>query len=140
MAATKSPWTHCGVIIEKNSGLFVLEAVEPVKLTPYNSWKNKGRLGVVSVKRYTESPVKIKYNNYVGKHYDLQFMFDNGKWYCSELIYDIYKNQLNVELCKPHKISDFTIVGAQSIMKKRGIQETQLVVSPSDLYNSPYLY
>lgn len=140
MAVTKSPWTHCGIIIEKPDGLFVLEAVEPVKLTLYSQWKSKGRFGLVSTKRYTESPITINYKSYIGAHYDTQFKFNNAKWYCSELIYDIYKNQFNVELCVPHKINDYTLIGVESIMKKRGIQPTQLVVSPSDLYSSKYLY
>ena len=139
IAATHSPWSHCGVIIEKPDGLYVLEAVSTVKLTPYDQWVKRGKGGIAKMKRYTEDRVKIKYSKYLGKSYDTAFKFDNGKWYCSELVYDIYKQQLGVELCKPRPVSDYNISGAQEQMKKRGISTSQLVVAPSDIYDSKQL-
>ena len=32
--STKSQWSHCGIIIEKADGLYVLEAINRVSLTP----------------------------------------------------------------------------------------------------------
>lgn len=139
MTATMSPWGHCGIIIEKPDGLYVLEAVEPVKLTDYETWKKHGRFGIVSTKRYTDSALKVNYKPYLGLHYDSQFKFNNGKWYCSELIYDIYLKQYNVELCEPRKVEDYMIGKLAPIMKRRGINKKQLVVAPSDLYNSEQL-
>ena len=134
--ATQSQWSHCGIIIEKPDGLYVLEAITTVSLTPYQQWVERGRGKRVSVKRYTEEPIKIKYSKYMGKPYDLAFKFDNGKWYCSELVYDIYKRQLGVELCKPRPVSDYMISGLDKVLTKRGIDKNQLVVAPSDLYDS----
>ena len=134
--ATRSPWSHCGIIIEKPDGLYVLEAISTVCLTPYQQWVERGRGKRVSVKRYTEEPIKIKY---LGKPYDLAFKFDNGKWYCSELVYDIYKRQHGVELCKTRPVSDYVISGLDKVLAKRGIDKNQLVVAPCDLYNSKQL-
>lgn len=136
IAATRSPWSHCGIIVEKSDGLYVLEAVSTVKLTPYDQWVKRGKGGIARMKRYTEDPVKIKYSKYLGKSYDSAFKFGNDKWYCSELVYDIYKRQLGVELCKPRPVSDYHVSKAKNLMKKRGISKDQLVVAPSDLYNS----
>ena len=83
IAATDSKWSHCGIIIEKPDGLYVLEAISPVSLTPYQQWVERGKGKRVGVKHYTDEPVKIKYRKYLGKPYDLAFKFDNGKWYCS---------------------------------------------------------
>lgn len=139
MLATKSQWSHCGIIIEKSDGLYVFEAISTVSLTPYQEWVNRGRGKRVGVKRYTDKPVKIKYRKYLRKPYDLAFKFNNGKWYCSELIYDVYKKQLGVELCKPRPVSDYVILGLDKVLKKRGINKDQLVVAPSDLYESELL-
>lgn len=137
--ATKSQWSHCGIIIEKPDGLFVLEAISTVSLTPYQQWVERGRGKRVSVKRYTEEPIKIKYSKYLGKQYDKAFKFGNNQWYCSELVYDIYKRQLGVELCKPRPVSDYVITGLDKILTKRGIEKDQFVVAPSDLYGSKRL-
>lgn len=45
--ATGSPWSHCGIIIEKDNKLYVLEASNVVKLTPFQKWKERGRFGIV---------------------------------------------------------------------------------------------
>ena len=137
--ATKSQWSHCGIIIEKPDGLYVLEAITTVSLTPYQQWVERGRGKRVRVKRYTEDPIKIKYSKYLGKQYDKAFKFGNSKWYCSELVYDIYKRQLGVELCEPRPVSDYVISGLDKILTKRGIDKNQLVVAPSDLYDSELL-
>ncbi|MBQ6079937.1 MAG: hypothetical protein IJK93_06630 [Muribaculaceae bacterium] len=139
IAATSSPWSHCGIIIEKDNGIYVLEAVSTVKLTPYNQWVKRGKGGIAKMKRYTEESVKIKYSKYLGKPYDTAFKFGNDMWYCSELVYDIYKQQLGIELCAPRPVSDYNITGAEKVLKKRGISKNQLVVAPNDLYNSKQL-
>ena len=75
----------------------------------------------------------------------MAFRFDNDKYYCSELIYDIYKNQLGIELCKPKKVSDYLILWTDKLpkiekaMKKRGITKEQYAVAPVDIFNSEYL-
>lgn len=53
--ATGSVYTHCGIVVEKKDGLYVLEAVGPVKLTPLNAWKDRGLLNHVRTKRVLES-------------------------------------------------------------------------------------
>ena len=74
-----------------------------------------------------------------------QLFFDNDKFYCSELIYDIYKNQLGIELCKPKKVSDYLILGLSNLpqlekdMEKREITKEQYVVAPVDIFESDYL-
>ena len=49
-------------------------------------------MGRYKRRRVLNKPVKIKYAKYLGKRYDLAFKFNNDKCYCSELIYDIYKD------------------------------------------------
>lgn len=82
--ATGSKWSHCGVVVEKDKKLYVLEASKVVRLTPLQQWIKQGKDEKVKMMRVKKDPVKIKYNKYLGKSYDLAFKFDNGKWYCSE--------------------------------------------------------
>ncbi len=137
--AQGSPYTHCGIIIEKPDGLYVLEAVSQSKLTPWKEWKRRGRLGYVATRRVVDEPVKINYRKYLGQPYDLAFRFDNGKLYCSELIYEVYRRELGITLCKPHKVSHYHLTwwpSIKKVMRRRGISRKQEAVAPVDILES----
>ena len=142
---TRSHITHCGIVVIKNGKPFVLETLKTLVLTPLDKFIARGKDGRYWLKRSNKDNIKIKYNSYLGKPYDLAFKFDNGKFYCSELIYDIYIKQLEIELCKPKKIGDYLILGTDELpkiekaMKKRGITKEQYAVAPVDIFNSEHL-
>lgn len=131
--ATGSVWSHCGIVIEKGGQLYVLEASNVVKLTPLDEWKDRGKFHAIKSKRVFDTPVKIKYSKYLGQPYDLAFKFNNGKMYCSELVYEIYKKQFGIELCTPQPIKSYHTLGLKKKMSQRGMNQGQLVVAPSDL-------
>ena len=143
--ATRSKISHCGIIVMKNSKPYVLETLKTLVLTPLDKFIARGVDGKYWLKRSHKENIKIKYGSYLGKPYDLAFKFDNGKFYCSELIYDIYKNQLGIELCEPKKVSDYLILGTDKLpqiekaMKKRGITKEQYAVAPVDIFESDLL-
>ncbi len=64
--ATGSPWSHCGIVVEKPDGLYVLEASSTVRLTPLDKWKKQGKFELISSRRVLDYPVKIKYKKYLG--------------------------------------------------------------------------
>lgn len=142
---TRSTITHCGVVVMKDGKPYVLETQKTLVLTPLKKFIARGKDGKYWHKRPKLDNIKIKYSGYLGKSYDLAFKFDNGKFYCSELIYDVYLNQLGVELCKPKKIDDYLILGTHRIpkikraMEKRGITMEQYAVAPVDVFNSKEL-
>lgn len=142
---TRSMITHCGIVVMKGGKPYVLETQRTIVLTPFDKFIARGKDGKYWLKRSKKDNIKIKYNSYLGKPYDLAFKFDNGKFYCSELIYDIYKNQLGIELCKPKKVGDYLILGTdelpkiEKVMKKRGITKEQYAVAPVDIFNSEHL-
>ena len=142
---TRSTITHCGIVVMKDGKPYVLETQKTLVLTPLKKFIARGKDGKYWHKRPELDNIKIKYSGYLGKPYDLAFKFDNGKFYCSELIYDVYLNQLGVELCKPKRIDDYLILGAHRIpkikraMKKRGITMEQYAVAPVDVFNSKEL-
>ena len=143
--ATQSTISHCGIIIIKDGKPYVLETLKTLVLTPLDKFIARGKDGKYWLKRSNKENIKIKYGSYLDKPYDLAFKFDNDKFYCSELIYDIYKNQLGIELCEPKKVSDYLILGTGKIpqiekaMKKRGIAKDQYAVAPVDVFESVYL-
>ena len=143
--ATRSSITHCGIIVTKNGKTYVLETLKTLVVTPLDKFIARGEGGKYWLKRSNKENIKIEYGSYLGKPYDLAFKFDNDKFYCSELIYDIYKNQLGIELCEPKKVSDYLMIGIDKLpqiemaMKKRGITMEQYAVAPVDIFESDYL-
>ena len=143
-AATRSSITHCGIIVMRNGEPYVLETLKTLVVTPLDEFIARGKDGKYWLKRSKLEDIKIEYKHYLGKPYDLAFKFDNDIFYCSELIYDIYKNQLGIELCKPKKVSEYLILGTEHIqqienaMKQRDISTEQYVVAPVDIFKSEY--
>ena len=143
--ATRSKITHCGIVVMKNGKPYVLETLKTLVVTPLDKFIARGEDGKYWLKRSNKENIRIKYGSYLGKPYDLAFKFDNDKFYCSELIYDIYKNQLGIELCKPQKVNDYLILGTSNLpqikkaMKKRGITQEQYAVAPVDIFESNHL-
>lgn len=135
--ATMSNKTHCGIIVEKDSKLYVLETLGTIKLTPLQTFIDRGLFKKYWVKRGINKP--INYQKYLGIPYDLAFKFDNGKYYCSELVYTIYSEQFGIELCKPKQLKCYNTLGLQNHITRRGMSTTQYVVAPSDLFKSKYL-
>lgn len=143
--ATRSKISHCGIIVMRNGKPYVLETLKTLVITPLDKFIARGEGGKYWLKRSKKENIKIKYDSYLGKPYDLAFKFDNGKFYCSELVYDIYKNQLGIELCMPKKVSAYLILGTDKLpvikkaMEKRGITQNQYAVAPVDIFESEYL-
>ena len=137
--ATMSPWTHCGVIVYKNSKPYVLEASNVVKLTPLNDFINKGLGRIYSVYRYTDESVSISYDQYLSRKYDSSFSWNNNLYYCSELVWKIYNNQLNVTLCTPQPLSFYNTLGLSKMIKRRNISDKSVFVAPVDLVHSKLL-
>ena len=149
--AQHSKWTHCGIVFHIGEKAYVYEAVEPVKYTPLKDWIARGKNGVYCAKRL-ESPlsastiekmkaVGIKYK---GKHYDTLFQWSDNKMYCSELIWKIYAQGANIELCTPSHFSDYPITApaVQKLIKKRygnSFNPDEPVVSPYALFKSELL-
>lgn len=137
--ATMSPWTHCGIIISKNNKYYVLEASNVVKLTPLDDFINRGLNKSYTVYRYTDEPVKISYKQYLGRKYDSTFSWNNNLYYCSELVWKIYKDQLGIELCVPKTLSSYNTFGLSKLIRKRKISDKALFVAPSDIIHSKLL-
>ncbi len=121
--ATNSKYSHVGIIFKSNTDkendFIVLEAVQPVKFTPLKEWIKRGENSHFVVKRLKDADkiltdkaiqkMKDTGKNLLGKNYDLYFEWSDEKIYCSELVWKIYKEVLNIQLGKLEKLSSFDI-------------------------------
>ncbi len=152
--ATNSKFSHCGIIFFVNGGQFVLEAVQPVKITPLEEWITHGKEHKYVVKRLKNADkilneealekMKTYGKQLLGKEYDAYFEWTDNRIYCSELIWKIYKNGAGIELSKPKQLKDFNLTDerVQKILKERygnDIPLEEKVVAPSDLVDSDLL-
>lgn len=152
--ATKSVYTHCGIIYEKDNNFYVYEAVQPVKLSPIKTWIKSGKDKHFVVKRLKDADkiltkkVLQRMENYgtqfQGKDYDIYFSWSDDKIYCSELIWKIYKEATGLEIGKLQKLKDFDLTSpeVQQKMKERYGNKIPLeenVISPASMYESELL-
>lgn len=152
--ATRSIYSHCGIIyIEKNK-VYVYEAVGPVKMTPFNEWIQHGKDSKYVVKRLknasTEltpaifSKIKASGAKYKGKSYDIYFGWSDDKIYCSELVWKIYKQGANIEVGKLQKLKEFDLSSKEvkAILKERYGEDVpldEIVISPKSIFDSELL-
>ena len=142
---TRSKITHCGIIVMRGGKPYVLETLKTLVLTPLDKFIARGEDGKYWIKRSSMENIKIKYAKYLGKPYDLAFKFDNGRFYCSELVYDIYQKQLGIQLAEPRQVKDYLILFTDRLpkikraMKRRCISKEQYAIAPVDIFNSDYL-
>lgn len=134
---TRCKWTHCGIFVNTPDGVQVLEASKVVKLTPIDEFIARSKNGDYRIVTILDD-ITIDYEKYLGIPYDLEFKFNNGKYYCSELIYDIFKDN-GMILCDTKKVSDYPLTKlpqVKELMKKRNIQMDYETVSPKDVMNA----
>lgn len=152
IAATGSPYTHCGIVFLQNNRLMVLEAVQPVTVSTVEGFYSRGKPEGFAVKRL-KSPVKPdayqKARDWaakqVGLNYDARFLWGDDKMYCSELVWKVFK-QAGVELCAVKKFKDYQLERPEvrRIIEQRfggmeNVPMNEKVVAPSDLADSKLL-
>lgn len=150
-AATKSKYSHVGIIILKNKKPYVFEAVEPVKYTELQVWINRGQNKHYVIKRLesglseaAEKKLQQDAKAFEGKHYDLVFEWSDNKIYCSELVWKLYKSAADIELAPLAKLGSFDLThpAVKTKLKERygnKIPLDEKVIAPSALFDSSYL-
>lgn len=152
--ASRSPYSHCGIIYSLKGRYFVFEAIQPVSLTPLEKWIARGKDGHYVVKRLKNaqkvlSPevldkmTKIA-QGFMGKSYDLYFEWSDDRIYCSELIWKVYQRAAGIEIGQLERLSDFDLShpAVKSKLKERygkRIPMDERVISPKAIYESPLL-
>jgi uncharacterized protein YycO len=152
--ATRSIYSHCGIIYKVDTGYVVFEAVQPVKITPLAEWIARGKDGKFVIKRLKNadqvltpsaiSKMKQAGDPFMGKNYDLTFEWTDDKIYCSELVWKVYQRGTGVEIAKLEKIRDFDLTN-EVVMKMlherygNDIPLDATIISPAAIFNSELL-
>lgn len=144
--ATDSRYSHVGMIVMEAGKPAVLEAVQPVKITPLQSWITHGKDRHYVVKRLKSPPdadqqeaLSQAGKKYLGRNYDLYFNWDDSEIYCSELVWKVYEEVLGVELGAMRKLADFNLdspIVAAKLKERYGnqIPLEETVISPEDIF------
>lgn len=152
--ATKSKYSHCGIIYQEGEKYFVFEAIQPVKYTPLEQWIARGKDGKYVVKRLKNAEqvltpevigkMLIVGEAFKGKNYDSTFEWSDDKIYCSELIWKVYQRATGLEIGKLEKLSNFDL-SADAVKKKmkerygNKIPLNETVISPAAVFESELL-
>ena len=109
---TGSRVTHVGIVIKRKGRTYVLEASGPVKYTPFRKFLAKSKKNWFTIKKPKKKLTKKQQNmlrrnakKWVGKPYDIKFLWDNNKIYCSELVYKMY-SEIGIDLGGKQKIEE----------------------------------
>lgn len=147
--ATRSPLSHVGIVLHRHGKPFVLEAISPVSITPWDRWLRRGVGGRFVLKRLKrpltadERKKLFEGTALVGRPYDPYFEWSDDRIYCSELVWKLYR-AAGIELAPLEKVSSFDLTAPEVRAKIRerfpnGLDPDEPVISPAALFSSPLL-
>ena len=152
--ATKSKYTHCGIIYVEDGKAYVLEAERRVISTPLISWELRGKDHKYIIKRLSNAAqvitptalVKMKAvgKSFMGKLYDSKFEWADDKMYCSELVWKIYDRALGIKIGETQALRDFDLTNKKvyTILNNRHhgkIPYDEIVITPNAIFDSKLL-
>jgi hypothetical protein len=152
--ATKSKYSHMGIIFKDQGRFYVYEAVQPVKKTLLAEWIARGQDQKYVLKRLknhdriltfqTLANMKKMGESFMGKDYDLTFEWSDQRMYCSELVWKIYKQGAGVEVGRLQRLGDFDLSDARvkaELQERFGqrIPVNEIIISPAAIFESKLL-
>jgi len=95
-------FSHCALVVNVNDTLQIVEAigseVQLISITKFfarsGDTTNIKNITVARLKNQHQpllAEAMTEAKQLIGQPYDDAFLLDNGKWYCSELIYEVFK-------------------------------------------------
>jgi hypothetical protein len=152
--ATKSPYSHMGVVFHVGGKAVVLEAVEPARFTPLGDWIARGKDAHYLVKRLRDADnvltagaltrLRAVGQAFLGKHYDPYFEWSDSRLYCSELVWKLFDRALRIKLGSLQRMSEFDLSDpvVQAKVRERwkgGPPADEVVISPAAMAASGLL-
>jgi len=149
--ATRSPYSHMGVIVHRDGKPFVFEAIAAVRYTPLAKWSARGDGGKYVVKRLKAGLTPDQAGKllaagkaFEGKPYDLYFEWSNERVYCSELVWKMYSRALGVEIGARQRLREFDLTDPMVKAKMRerygrNVPLDEPVISPAAMFDSDLL-
>ena len=145
--ANGDQFSHCGILVKKDAGWFVLEAVGTVKETPVKTWRSRSRDEVMQIYRL-KAPLQkhvpkmiSEARKFLGRPHDFNCKMSDSHFYGAELVYKSYKNASGKELGSPLPLRKFDWAPAKDVILKfeksvplhRKIITAEILTRSSDL-------
>jgi len=150
--ATRSQYSHMGIVLVRNGKPFVFEAIGTVSYTPLGQWIGRGDGGRFVVKRLVDADRVLTKDGiarlhaaarpYVGKRYDLTFEWSDARMYCSELVWKLYRDALDVKIGERQKLGEMDLddpVVRAKLRERYGkkVPLDEPVITPQAMFDSP---
>jgi hypothetical protein len=150
--ATHSPYSHMGLVLHRDGQPYVVEAIGPVKYTPFAEWAARGAGGKFAVKRLRdatrvltpEAVEKLRQaaQSFEGKPYDLTFDWSDDRIYCSELVWKVFDRALGIDIgqLQPLRTLDLSDPAVRAKLSERYGNKLPLdepVISPAAMFSAP---
>jgi hypothetical protein len=138
--ASRSPYSHVGLVEVAKDGVFVIEAVQPVSRTPLAKWVTRGEGGWVTVLRPKGLDAAARHRvvaaakKELGKPYDARFRWDDERLYCSELVVKAFARGASVSVGKQEVVKTLELSDEElALAAKLGVSPSQTLVTPGSL-------
>ncbi|MCL2390489.1 MAG: peptidoglycan peptidase [Endomicrobia bacterium] len=147
-------YNNLGVLYSIGDKWYVFEASQPAELTPLNAWVKEGEKSHYAVKRLKEEETVMTkealgkmeqtIKEFMGKPYDFKYDWSDKALYGSELVWKIFYNALNIELCPLQTLADFDLTKETIKNKTKEVYGSKVplyeeLVTPAAIYASPLL-
>lgn len=138
--ASRSPYSHVGLVEVAKDGVFVLEAVQPVSRTPWRQWVRRGEGAWVTVLRpkglddAARARVVAAAKRELGKPYDARYRWDDERLYCSELVVKAFARGAQVSVGRQERVDALALTPEQlAFARRQGLDPAQSLVTPGSL-------
>jgi uncharacterized protein YycO len=149
-AATRSEYTHVGIVFMADSKPYVYEAVQPVKRTSLDEWIKRGTGERFVVKRLKDragidfTAIHKQAQSFLGKNYDFEFRWSDEKFYCSELVWKAYQRASKLEIGSLKSLREFDLssrIVREKLRERYGatVPYDMQVISPACIFSSELL-
>lgn len=138
--ASRSKYSHVGLVEVAKDGIFVIEAVQPVSRTPIAQWWARGEGQVLTVVRAKSLDEKAKKRvvaeakKELGKPYDARYRWDDERLYCSELVVKAYARGADLSVGRQEQVKTLDL-GKDELAQAAslGVSPEQALVTPGSL-------
>jgi hypothetical protein len=152
--ATRSQYSHMGIVFLRNGSPHVYEAIKTVQYTPLRKWVERGEGGHYVVKRLREADriltsqavkkLRQAGTKFQGKPYDSYFEWSDKRIYCSELVWKIYDRGIGIRIGRLQKLRDLDLSDpiVKTKMRERYGDKVPMegtVISPGEMFLSDLL-
>jgi cell wall-associated NlpC family hydrolase len=147
--ATRSRWSHVGIVDRSGGEVVVIEALGKVSRTHWKAWTRRARRdgpylvlrprGLAPAQRQA---AVAEARLFLGRRYDPRFGWDDDRIYCSELVVKAYQRGAGVTLGRRERLGDLRLTGIERAMEKRWggpVPKDLVLVTPASIAEDPRL-